>query len=347
MHIRERILATLAWREPDRVPLTVYDWMLPRGADERLLRELGAGLITRLPAHVMHHRKVTIETVSYWEQGEPRTRKTLRTPVGAISKVTRLDPSYGSPFILEHYLKTAEDYRVMAAVYEDAVYTDNCEAIRRAQRQIGDDGLVLIRMGKGPIQEILYQYAGLEAFSLHLYDCPDAVAELYDVMARRQEELYALCAGSPVEVIQIGDNIDDDVVSPRYFRRWCEPIYRRLHEALRGTGKLLAVHMDGTLGKLVNEVAAAPFDIVEALTPPPVGDVSVAQARAAWPDKALWLNYTSSVHLEPDAAIAEHTRQLIAEAGSRRGFAISITEDMPLNDWARSLKAIATAINAS
>ena len=31
MNIKERILATLDWDEPDEVPLTVYDWMVPRG----------------------------------------------------------------------------------------------------------------------------------------------------------------------------------------------------------------------------------------------------------------------------------------------------------------------------
>ena len=60
-----------------------------------------------------------------------------------------------------------------------------------------------------------------------------------------------------------------------------------------------------------------PFDIVEAFTPAPMGDVTVAEARAAWPDKALWLNFTSSVHLEPDEAIRAHARQLIQEAFDR------------------------------
>ena len=55
MDVRERILAAMSWQEPDRVPLTIYDWMLPTGAAERELREMGLGIITRLPAHQVEH----------------------------------------------------------------------------------------------------------------------------------------------------------------------------------------------------------------------------------------------------------------------------------------------------
>jgi hypothetical protein len=41
MTIRDRIVAALTWGQPDRVPLTLYDWILPRGATERRLRDLG------------------------------------------------------------------------------------------------------------------------------------------------------------------------------------------------------------------------------------------------------------------------------------------------------------------
>ena len=41
MDSRERLLAALSWDEPDQVPFTTYDWFLPRGANERAIRELG------------------------------------------------------------------------------------------------------------------------------------------------------------------------------------------------------------------------------------------------------------------------------------------------------------------
>jgi uroporphyrinogen-III decarboxylase len=344
MDVRERILAAMTWEEPDQVPLTIYDWMIPRGTAERELREMGLGIITRLPAHRVEHREVQFDSTEYWDRGRHLVRRTIRTPVGEVSQVSQLDAAYGSTWILEHYIKHPEDYAVMEFVYRDATYRDNYRAIREAQQALGGDGLVMIRVAKGPIQEILYQMTGMERFAIDLYEHRERIDSLYDVMVRRYDELYDLAAEGPVEILQSADNITADVVDVERFRRYCVPCYERHMRRLVGTGKRLAVHLDGRLRPLIGAIAEAPFDIVEAFTPMPTGDMAVAEAREAWPDKALWLNFTSSVHLEPDEAITAHTRQLIQEAGSKRGFAIGITEDIPAKHCIRSLRAITRAI---
>jgi len=72
--------------------------------------------------------------------------------------------------------------------------------------------------------------------------------------------------------------------------------------------------------------------------------VSVKEARAFWPDKALWINFTSSMHVASPEAIEAHTRSLVAEAGTRRGFGISVTEDAPVEALERSLEVIARVL---
>lgn len=345
MDNRERILAAMNWEEPDRVPLTIYDWMVPRGTQERELRELGLCLIVRLTAHRLEHRQVQFAATEYWEGGRHMMRRVIHTPVGEVSQVSQLETAYGSSWIMEHYIKRPEDYQVMEFVYRDAVYHDNLSAIRQMQELVGGDGLVILRVAKGPIQEILYQMTGLERFAIDFYEHKDLIDSLHEVMVRRYDDLYNLAAEAPVEILQSADNITSDVVGRKRYREYCMPSYARYMDLVAGTGKRLAVHMDGRLARIQDDIAASRFDIVEALTPSPVGDVSVAEARRLWPDKALWLNYTSSMHLQPDDVIVEHTRQLIEQAGTKRGFAIGITEDVPLGHVARSLRAIGRAIN--
>lgn len=82
MDIRERILAAMTWQEPDQVPFTIYDWMIPRGAAERELRRMGLGIIVRLPAHRVEHRTVRFASLEYWEAGRRMLRRTIETPVG-------------------------------------------------------------------------------------------------------------------------------------------------------------------------------------------------------------------------------------------------------------------------
>ena len=102
MDARERILTAMTWQKPDLVPLTIYDWMIPRGTAERELRDMGLGIITRLPAHRVEHHKVQFDSREYWENGRHLLRRTIRTPVGEVSQVAQLEAAYGSTWILEY-----------------------------------------------------------------------------------------------------------------------------------------------------------------------------------------------------------------------------------------------------
>ncbi|MHB1131888.1 MAG: uroporphyrinogen decarboxylase family protein [Chloroflexota bacterium] len=341
MNVRERVLAALTWQEPDRVPLTVYDWMLPRGESERLLRQGGVGLITRHPAHQARHRDVEFVSREYVEDGRRYVRRTIKTPVGEIYQVLEAEGAYDtSSWIKEHFIKGPDDYRVMEFYVKDPVYSDNYAVIRETERRLGNDGVCLVRVAKSPIQEMLYQMMGMERFGLDYYERRDLFDSLHETMARRYGEMYEFAAGCPSSLLQLGDNISSDVVGKERYRQYLMPQYARLRQILAGTGKIVSVHMDGRLRSLVELIGPSEFDVVEAMTPPPMGDVSIAEARRAWPDKALWINFTSSMHIEPSDVIAEHTRELLEQAGGKRGFAISITEDAPVAALERSLGVI-------
>jgi len=304
---------------------------------------MGLGLICRLPAHCELSPNVQVSSRAYRQAGQARTRRTIHTPVGDIWQTTTPDISdYGSSeWIVEHYIKEPDDYRVMEYAVRDPVYVDNYDAIRESTRRIGGDGLVLVRLAKAPLQEMIYRMMGIERFSIDYHERRDLVDSLHAVMLERYRELYELAAGAPVDIIQLADNTTSDVIGRERFRQYLMPVYEDLSACLAGTGKKLAVHMDGRIASLADEVAEARFDIVEALTPAPMGDFSVAEARRCWPDKALWLNYTSSMHVAGESEIRAHTRELVEQAGTKRGFAIGVTEDAPLEALERSLWVIA------
>ncbi len=344
MDTRERLLTALRGGEPDRVPLTIYDWMLPRGEAERLLRESGVGLIMRPAVHRVEYRQVEFSTREYWDHGRRLLRKGIHTPVGEVFQVVDPEAAYDSTWILEHFIKTPEDYRVMEFMVRDAVYHDNFERLREAQRRIGGDGLVYVRLAKSPIQEMLYQMLGMEQFSIDYHQRRDLFDSLHNAMLERYEELYDFAAEAPVDMILLADNITGDVVGKERFRNYCLPVYKRLKEHLAGTGKLFGVHLDGLLKSLAPEIAEAAFDVVEAMTPPPMGDVAVREAREIWSTKSIWINFTSSMHIEPPDVIEAHTREVLAEAGSRRGFAVGVTEDAPVEALERSLAVISRVL---
>ena len=82
------------------------------------------------------------------------------------------------------------------------------------------------------------------------------------------------------------------------------------------------------------------LDFVEAFTPPPDCNVTVAKARAAWPEKRLWINFPSSVHLQSEDTIREATLEIVKQAGDRKGFLMGVTEDVPEEHISSSVNVI-------
>ena len=72
-------------------------------------------------------------------------------------------------------------------------------------------------------------------------------------------------------------------------------------------GKPLLTEGPAGVGKteLSKAIAGTALDYIEAFTPAPDTDMTLAEARAAWPDKVLWINFPSSVHLKPNAEVEQ------------------------------------------
>jgi hypothetical protein len=68
--------------------------------------------------------------------------------------------------------------------------------------------------------------------------------------------------------------------------------------------------------------------------------MTLGQARAAWPDKVLWINFPSSLHLSPDAEVEQATVDLLNQLTTIDGLIVGITEDIPEWRWQGSCRAI-------
>jgi len=72
--------------------------------------------------------------------------------------------------------------------------------------------------------------------------------------------------------------------------------------------------------------------------------MSIADARKAWPEKVLWINYPSSVHLRSEEEVYQMTCQMIDEDGGAQKLIIGITEDVPEDRWQGNFLAISRAV---
>lgn len=355
MSIKQDIMKAVRGQMPERVPWTVYIRLLPQGQAERVLRSQGLGLI--YPPQVHPHQYFDSPNVEIVEhttlEGGRTVRHTYyRTPVGELTDLRRSDygsgvAGYVADWRLEYMVKQPADYEVLEFMIRDQVFkADFYDVILRAQQELGDDGVVIARVNRVPFQRLWIEYTGIERLCLDLNDHPGLVEGVMEAMMEKDREMWRLVAESPVEMVQCGDNITSDIVGPSLFEKHFLPHYQDLDEVMRPAGKVVMIHWDGRVGPLLNAVNRLPEGmVVEAYTPPPMNKYSVAEVRAAWKGRPIWINFPSEAHLSPPEEVEAVTLEILRQAAPGDGFLLGITENMPANCWQESMVAIGRVLD--
>ncbi len=338
---RGRTEAALHGDPADRVPFTVYWLMFPRGQAERKLRNAGVTIVERVPLFRVNMPRVEVVTREYRQGGELLQRRELRTPVGAVYSTFKLEKTFGTSWWqTDYYVKTEEDYDVLEFILRDRSYIPDFDGYRLQFERYGEDGYVVGNTEYSPMNLLIYEFLGLERFSFDLLDQPQRILLLYEILREKQRRMFAICADSPAELILYGGNISQDAIGVERFRKYFLPSINEFCDTVHQGSKLAGCHLDAPMATLVEAVAESHLDVIEAFTPVPTGDVAVAEARNAWKDKVIWMNFPSSVHIESPAKIRNQTLEILRQAIPGDRFLVGITEDIPEKNQYSSMKTI-------
>ncbi len=336
---RDRVEQALRRELPEQVPFTTYESKLPQCAAERSLRNRGLCIVHRRNVFQSHFPNVTIRQETFAEGGRRLTRTHYGTPVGALST---LEENAGfTTWFHERMFKTPDDYRALRFLIRDEVDTPDYAAYARTEADFGGDAICRAGFGLEPLQALISgQYLGMTDFCLEWMDRRDEVLKLYEALVENRRRRYALVAESPASHANYGGNVVPAIVGPELFETYYLPHYQEAAEAMHRAGKWIGSHFDDDCRLLAPSIAKTDLDYIEAFTPAPGTDLTLAEARRAWPDKVLWLNFPSVVHLQPDAEVERTTVALLDEVESVEGLIMGITEDIPPARWRGSCRAI-------
>jgi hypothetical protein len=342
--VRQDILAALRGQSSRRLPWTIHHELLPRGSLERRLRGQGLAIVDKsVHPYRQGSGRVSIEERQGWEGDHRLILRTWHTPVGDLASRLREGPD-GSLWTERYPLAGAADFRLLEYIAEDTEYRPNDQAVAAAQLAMGEDGLVLCRLMRSPLQRLLTEWLGVAGFSYALADAPRQLDRLLVRLEAADQPALRLAASSPAEAVWSAENLTGDVVGPELFGRYLGPYYQRAAGILRAGGKLYGAHFDGRLACLKRAIGAAALDFVEGFTPPPLGDLGLEEARAAWPDKAIWLNIPGSLFLADSPEVVRRVRELLRRGRAAGACLLTLTEEFP--EPARNLPLVAEAVEA-
>jgi hypothetical protein len=342
---RERALTALRGDMPDQIPFLCYTDMIPPGPARQRLHELGLAAFDRIEPYRIRRNAVTVETRQIRDETYPAVLTTYHTPIGTLTQKQIVGPGYGSLWTKEYLIKRPEDYAVFEFILRDAIYEPDIDGFLATDRAYGENGLAVPRAADPPVQYAWRRFAGLERFFLDWYDCRDEVMRVLNALAESNRQIWQIVANVPGEFCGSGGNISAETIGPALFRELVLPHFEAEAAIMGPAGKRTLNHMDGRIRVLLDVAAESPVDIIEAFNPKPDGDVSVAEARAAWPGKVLSINFPSSVHLAAPERIREMTIDLLRQAAPGQGFLMGITENVPAQRMVESYTTIAQTLN--
>ncbi len=328
MDFRERMSAVLHGGRPDRVPFAPYDNLLPCGDFARELGNRGMGLCLRRSTAWSECPHVVTAMST---EGDIHTT-TYTTPVGSVSTsrrthLGRIDDS-GS-LELDGLIKGSADYEPVVYMLDDTTFHADSALYHNALRDVGADGIIFSDGLQPPYDATRSYYGSVYGLDRWVYaqaDEPERFASLLAALERRARRCLPLLLEAPGEVRSMGSV--DGQYGPTQFRRYVLPFFQEIVPRYHARGKLVSIHAHASnLSVFTELIARTGADIIEAFTPPPIGDLSVAEARHAWgPDVVIGVNFPETIFWYGPRETREYTLDILRSDPCPRRLYIGMTE---------------------
>ena len=355
---RERILAAFRGEKVDFVPFApnLYQWFYYHLANKNLpteiahaqhpfevLRHLGAEILARWDTQSATREtykagKYTgtysgetgddtplVTAFNRYPPGKSQCQRKFATPYGALTQTWAYTKEAGADFELAHWWKSWEDYPAVRFMEESVEYTFDAAAFHQWVERAGNDGVVMLHLTESPLKR-LHWLAGPENASLFILDHPEEMQALARIHEKKALSLLESVVDSPdADIFVALDNLDSFFYSPQFYQEYCHNFFSQAAEIIHRRGKFLVVHACGRNRVLLPLAGRSGVDCLEGITPPPLGDVELHEARRL----AGWENFTvnggmdaphQEIAADAETQLHQYTQNLFRAMSDKRHF---------------------------
>ncbi|KYH39739.1 MAG: hypothetical protein AYL33_007450 [Candidatus Bathyarchaeota archaeon B63] len=350
MNRLERLLAVFSGEKPDVMPwfadLTywyrarMYYGDLPtkylgEKGRIRLYRDLGCGAheeLYNLPGSVSYQGVKHVSSVEAFKDGTVITEEIYKTPVGSIRGVQKFVPKSVSSAHIKYAVETRRDLKVLQYIYKNQDFKPDFSLQYDRLEDWDGLGLVSSLPPRTPFQRLIVVWAGVSNTIRLMMKEPEELEETVQVMSEADDPIYEAICESPAPGVYFGENITSEVISPRIFKKYHTPYYRKRAKQLHAAKKFIYVHIDGALRGVLPLMEASGVDCAQSVTPAPVGDVPVEKLREmAGSRLILWGGLPGAYfsRLYPEGTLLSIARKVIEHHMEGHKFIMGVADQVP------------------
>ena len=220
------------------------------------------------------------------------------TPVGSISHITRKTEGSWARIVEKEWIKTPEDMKVMTWINDHTDWTWDQEQFDKSVREVGDLGAPNMFMPRVNVQDLYINTMGVEMAVYALYEWGSVVDDYFKILHENHIKLIDIINASPIEIINFGDNLHCQTLSPSLYEEYVLPAYLDRCDRLHKAGKFVNSHWDGDVKAILKYAKVSGLDGIEAITPAPQGDVTVEEVKEALGDDIMLLDGIPAIYFD-------------------------------------------------
>lgn len=359
MTSKQRFLAALSRKQPDRLPVTTHHIMQSflkkymGGIDnDQFFEHFGLDPIRwltvykpdttkgeyhdplHIPGYLEPHRIVTDQWRIYPHRIDHPKYETIRydfvTPKKTLTTV--LQSNEHTTWVVERLVKEKKDIEIIGE-FAPCPKCDIDEVNRQAAAY-GERGLV---RGLIPFFEVYGQSGcwqdasvlfGIEALIMATYEDPEWVHAFLKILQRRKAVFLETMAGAHYDLLEHGGgDASTTIISPQIFGDFVAPYDAPLIDLAHKAGQRVVYHTCGGMMPILEQIAAMKTDAMETFTPASMGgDTDLVEAKRRIGDKVCMIGGLDQFHFFKDCsaeATRKEVRRCFEAAGEGGGFILS------------------------
>lgn len=241
----------------------------------------------------------------------------VRLPAGELRTVYRNiweDGRLVNRRIAEFPVKSVADLKVLTALRRRQRFRANIEKFKEAEARVGHRAEPTLFTSSDGFTDLIKFWTGLPGAYYLLTDHPKEMDEYIEACNECDDRLFAELLKLPCRLFNLGDHTTNEFTPPPIIERYCLPRWQKISKLMDEHNCYVHSHWDGNSRHILRYLKPSGLDAVEALTPEPMGDMTLEMIKEAVGDELVVLDLLPAIFFLPEYPLQDlldFTRRVI------------------------------------